>query len=261
MPRQFGNLTPPFFGPGPPMWPRLKHLVYVSGGYAAPNLAQGYIVQWTPAGLRLRELVWIWEPNGIGLPRGAYLKGRLVGAYPPPEAGASLPLVGVSLACCGPTVAPSSSSVSPSSVSPSSRSSSSASAVPAIQTICCPNAVPTVVHLTITSGCACENTTFPLFYDPVGLQWVGNGKMNGCTNPGGDPCDSWLAFFTCFNTGVWNLRLIIRDAAGISIAIPIVNNPPSTLSCFPLNITWVGNPSANPCCGNLTEPLTATLTV
>lgn len=181
MARWSDNSQPPYLGPGPPGFPPTRWLVYVSGPYALPWLAQGYVVQWTPNGLRLREAVWVWEPNLIPLPQNAYLRGRLVGSYPADTPGA-LPLVGTSLRCCQ-AVSSSASGVSPTSASPGSASPSaspSPSAAAGVFSNCCPGvAIPETLYISFgastPAGGPFDGQVFRADFSPVSLPGLGYG--------------------------------------------------------------------------------------
>ena len=81
------NDVPPWLGQGFPRYPAIFQLVRVYaaailGTNAYPAFTQQFV---PPLGLRDRESVYLWEPNGILLGPGYYL-ARLVSAY------ANLPL-------------------------------------------------------------------------------------------------------------------------------------------------------------------------
>jgi hypothetical protein len=88
------NLVPPFFGPRQPVYPIVPSVIRVMGpaqGPVYPCLNQ-QAAGGVPS-LRDREPGWVYEPNGIPVPRGTY-RARLVGNYN------GLPLYVVSLICC-----------------------------------------------------------------------------------------------------------------------------------------------------------------
>ncbi len=76
------NVQPPFLGPEVPDYPVILTVCRVND-VALPgvNVYPGYASQFTPPlTLRDREVVYIWEPNGIFLAKGYYVC-RLVGSY------------------------------------------------------------------------------------------------------------------------------------------------------------------------------------
>jgi hypothetical protein len=88
------NLVPPFFGPRQPVYPVVPSVIRVTG----PAQGSVYPCQNQQAAggvptLRDREAGWVFEPNGVPVPRGTY-RARLVGNFN------GLPLYVVSLICC-----------------------------------------------------------------------------------------------------------------------------------------------------------------
>lgn len=95
------NTLPPDFGPSYPDYPAIDSFVRTTGPALAglnvyPAIAQQPVFSGGLPAFRDRETVWLFEPNGIVLGPGFY-DARLIGSYPPGQAGA-VPLYAT--VCC-----------------------------------------------------------------------------------------------------------------------------------------------------------------
>jgi hypothetical protein len=103
-----------------------------------------------------------------------------------------------------------------------------------IQTLCCANALPRTLHLTVTDlgGCACMAGTFALHYDPryANPTWT-NTSAGTCA--GGTM--SWL--LDCSGSA-WGLQ-------GSNGSETVGAGSPSSTTCDPLDLVWDGASALN----------------
>lgn len=142
-------------------------------------------------------------------------------------------------ACCIPGSSSSSQSVSQS----VSHSSSSGPTDPGIHTACCPNNVPTVMHVSIVGTGGCMNGfQFDLPYSVPDTAWtVPDGTLTVC---GGRTLDAQI---TCRDDGggpIWQIGLAC-SFHGIGFVTNSANA--SSVTCDPFRLVFTLPPVGSPC--------------